>query len=95
MNTKNREIIFAKEGCWLTQSEKNDKRPRIFVKTLPVHYPEMWCNWTDEQYQEYCKEHGEMTTAKLIQYYSNFDYSKEGGFLGTGNLLRTLMSNKK
>lgn len=79
-----RHLIFAKEGYWLTQSDKNPHRPRVFFKSIPVKHPEAWVNWSDEKYKEYCKEHGPMTKEKLMQYFSNFDYSKEKGFWGDG-----------
>ena len=79
-----RKFIFAKEGCWLTQSDKNPHRPRIFLKSIPSKYPNAWVNWTDEKYQEYCKEHGPMTKEVLKEYLSNFDYTGDKSFLGIG-----------
>ena len=79
-----REIIFAKEGCWLTQSEKNQFRPRIFLKNIPIKYGdrEQWINWTEEKYQEYCKENGPMSVEKIVKYMENFDYTKDKSFFG-------------
>lgn len=79
-----RKFIFAKKNCWLTQSEDNSYRPRIFVKSLPVNYPNKWTNWTEEQYQEYIKENGEPTVLDFIKYVRNFNYSEyEGGIFGS------------
>lgn len=72
-----RTFIYANKGCYLTQSENNPHRPRLFFKALPVHYPDMWTNWTEEQYRQYIAEHGKTTIENLIQYVSQFDYSNE------------------
>lgn len=78
-----RKTIHAEEGHWLTQSDSNKFRPRVFVKSLPVNYPQYWTQWTDEQKNEYEKEHGKQTLLTLLKYANNFDYSKvPGGILG-------------
>lgn len=79
-----RQWITANKGCWLTQSDTNPHRPRVFVKSLPVNYPNAWTNWTEEQYQEYIKENGEQTIFDLVKYMRNFDYSSyDGGIFGS------------
>ena len=76
-------MITANEGFWLTQSESNEFRPRIFVKRLPVNYPQYWTQWTDEQKQAYEVEHGTMSPFDLLKYMHNFDYSHiKGGVFG-------------
>lgn len=94
-----RKFIFAKEGCWLTQSDKNPYRPRVFLKSIPVIDPELWVNWTDEKYQEYCKEHGPMTKELIKEYLSNFDCTNDKSFFGIGadkvfNILFTPVKKK-
>lgn len=75
--------IFSKKDCWLTQSELNDRKPRVFVKRLPVNHPEMWTEWTETQRQEYIREYGETTLSDYIKCYKAIDYSTiEGGFWG-------------
>lgn len=62
-----RKTIYAKENCWLTQSPVNKRKPRIFLKSISVNYPDCWENWTEEQYQEYIKEHGKPGLKELIE----------------------------
>lgn len=79
-----REWIFAKQNCWLTQSDGNKFRPRVFLKSLPVNYPDKWTNWTEEQYQDYIKSNGKPSIFDYIKYMMNFDYSGiKGGILGS------------
>ena len=79
-----REWIFAKQNCWLTQSDGNEFRPRVFLKSLPVNYPDKWTNWTEEQYQDYIKSNGKPSIFDYIKYMMNFDYSGiKGGILGS------------
>lgn len=77
-----RQFIFAKKDCWLTQSEVNVFRPRIFLKMIPVNYPESWTEWTNKQKEDYEAQYGKMKPTDIIAYYNNFDYSTTGGFWG-------------
>ena len=77
--------MFAKKDCWLTQSELNQFRPRIFMKVIPVNYPKYWTTWTNEEKEAYEAENGKMKPTDLLAYYNNFDYSKTGGFWGEIN----------
>ena len=52
-----KKCIFAEKDCWLTQTVLKEHEFRMFHKFVFTKNPDEWVNWSNEQRDQYFKEH--------------------------------------